>query len=426
MSAFPLSRAFAESLDRAAPLTQFRDEFPMASQCLYLDGNSLGLLSRRAEASLLAILDSWRTYGIDGWSTGSYRWFDLSEHLGHMMAPLVGAQPHEVIVTGSTTVNLHQLLATFYRPHGERRKILADALAFPSDIYAISSHLLLHGLSPDEALVQVPSHDGFTLSEDDIIDAMTPDVALVLLPSVLFVSGQLLDIPKLTEAAHERHIIIGFDLAHSVGVLPHALSQWGVDFAFWCTYKYLNGGPGSVAALYVAERYHGIRPGLAGWFSSDKTVQFDMAHQLIPAPDAGAFQIGTPHLLSLAPLIGSLEMYSETTIDIIRAKSVQLTHYLMELATARLKDFNVLVVTPQEETQRGGHVALAHPEAVRICKALKDRQVIPDYRPPEVIRLAPSPLYTTYTDIWDTVVHLWHIMHEREYMRYPQEREVIS
>ncbi|WP_430626627.1 hypothetical protein [Sulfobacillus thermotolerans] len=155
-------------------------------------------------------------------------------------------------------------------------------------------------------------------------------------------------------------------------------------------------------------------------------MQFDMAHQLIPAPDAGAFQIGTPHLLSLAPLIGSLEMYSETTIDIIRAKSVQLTHYLMELATARLKDFNVRVVTPQEETQRGGHVALAHPEAVRICKALKDRQVIPDYRPPEVIRLAPSPLYTTYTDIWDTVDHLWHIMHEREYMRYPQEREVIS
>ncbi|RIV22747.1 kynureninase [Alicyclobacillaceae bacterium I2511] len=426
MSAFQASREFAEALDRQAPLTQFREEFSLAAHRLYLDGNSLGLLSRRAEASLESVLNSWRDYGIDGWSEGSHPWFELSERLGHMMAPLVGAQAHEVIVTGSTTVNLHQLLATFYHPQGPRRKILADSLAFPSDIYAISSHLRLHGFSPDDALVQVTSPDGFTLNEDDIIAAMTPEVALVILPSVLFVSGQLLDIAKLTAAAHERHILIGFDLAHSAGVIPHHLTAWGVDFAFWCTYKYLNGGPGSVGAIYVAGHHLGQRPGLAGWFSSEKTVQFDMAHHLVPAPDAGAFQIGTPHLLSLAPLIGSLEMFAETTVEAIRAKSLQLTRYFMDLAEIRLKDFDMRVVTPKDDTRRGGHIALVHPEAVRICKALKARHVIPDYRPPEVIRLAPVPLYTTYTDIWDAADHLWHIMDQREYSQYSQHRDIIA
>ncbi|AEW03653.1 Kynureninase [Sulfobacillus acidophilus DSM 10332] len=423
---FTLSRQFAETEDRNDPLAPYRRLFPPAAERIYLAGNSLGLWSERAEQSLMAVLESWRHHGVDGWSHGPYPWFDLSERLGRLMVPLVGANPHEVIVTGSTTVNLHQLLATFYRPRGRRIKILTDSLAFPSDIYAIKSHITLHGLTVEEALIEVASPDGLTLDENAVIQAMTDDVALVILPSVLFVSGQRLDMATLTAAAHDRGILIGFDLAHSVGIMPHQLSAWGVDFAFWCTYKYLNGGPGSVGALYVADRHLPKTPGLAGWFSSDKAVQFDMAHTLVPSSDAGAFQIGTPHILSLAPLMGSLEMFREIPIETIRDKSLRLTRYLMDLVNHRLADRGFRIVTPLQDARRGGHVALAHPDAIRISKALKARQVIPDYRPPRIIRLAPSPLYTTYQDVWDTVNHLWEIMEYREYERYSPEREVVS
>ncbi|PSR34162.1 MAG: kynureninase [Sulfobacillus benefaciens] len=420
------SLQYAGTLDRNDSLSRFRSEFPLAASHIYLDGNSLGLMSVRAEKSLIAIMESWRQLGIDGWSAGPYPWFDLSERLGSMMAPLVGADPDEVIITGSTTVNLHQLMATFYHPEGTRTKILADSLTFPSDIYAIKSQLRIHGQDPDEDLIQVPSKDGFTLDEDRIIQAMTDDVALVILPSVLYVSGQLLDMAKLTQEAHRRQIAIGFDLAHSAGIMPHQLAAWGVDFAFWCTYKYLNGGPGSVGALYVSRRHFSKTPGLAGWFSSDKHTQFDMAHTLVPAPNAGAFQIGTPHLLSLAPLLGSLEMFLDADMDQIRDKSLRLTRYLMDLVDHRLKHYGFRIVNPDTDSRRGGHVALAHPEAVRICKALKARHVIPDYRPPQVIRLAPIPFYTTYQDVWNAVDQLLQIMEHHEYEHYPNQREVIA
>jgi kynureninase len=343
------------------------------------------------------------------------------------MAPLVGAAPLEVVATGSTTVNLHQLVATFYHPCGQRREILTDALTFPSDLYALASELRLRGQDPAEHLVKICSGDGgWTLDEEDIVAAMTPEVALVVLPSVLYVSGQLLDLKYLTEQAHRRHIPIGFDLAHSVGILPHHLDSWDVDFAFWCTYKYLNGGPGSVAGLFVNTRHFGKRPGLAGWFGSDKLRQFDMEQDLTPACTAGAYQIGTPHILSLAPLLGSLEMFEEIGIVPVREKSLALTRYLMDLAAHRLCGYGFSVVTPKEDARRRGHVALSHPEAVRICKALKARRVIPDYRPPQVIRLAPSPLYNSFEQVWRAVDHLREIMAQEEYTRFSPGREVIS
>ncbi|OFW77824.1 MAG: kynureninase, partial [Alicyclobacillus sp. RIFOXYA1_FULL_53_8] len=307
---FDPSKAYAEQLDKADVLARFRSEFYLQEGSIYLDGNSLGLLSKRSERSVLTLLDSWREFAIDGWSEGAHPWFYLSETLAKTLAPLVGAAPEEVIVTGSTTTNLHQLVATFYQPQGQRTKIVADELTFPSDIYALQSQLRLHSLDPASHLVRVQSRDGMTLEEDDIIAAMTPDVSLVVLPSVLYRSGQLLDMQRLTKAAHERNILIGFDLAHSIGALPHALSEWDVDFAFWCNYKYLNSGPGSVAGLYVNRKHFGLTPGLTGWFSANKSIQFDMDHTLVTAEDAGAFQIGTPHILSTAPLIGSLELFS--------------------------------------------------------------------------------------------------------------------
>ncbi|WP_091737753.1 kynureninase [Marininema mesophilum] len=413
-------------MDQRDGLARFREEFYLKKGSIYLDGNSLGLLSRRAENSLLEMLSSWRERGIDGWTDGKHPWFHLSEQLGAQLAPLVGATPKEVIATGSTTVNLHQLLATFYQPEGKRIKIVADALTFPSDIYAMKSHVKLHGLELAEGLIQVESKDGQVVEEEALIEAMTDEVAIIVLPSVLYRSGQILNMERLTKAAHERGILIGFDLCHSIGAIPHHLSEWGVDFAFWCNYKYVNAGPGSVGGLYVNQRHHGQFPGLAGWFGSAKDVQFDMDHTLQPASHAGAFQIGTPHVLSLAPLLGSLEIFHEAGIDELRKKSLLLTRYLMNLVDTQLADMDFSFGNPLEDTRRGGHICLIHKEAVRICKALKARGVIPDYRAPNVIRLAPMALYTSYIEVWEAVERLKAIMENKEYEGYKKERGVVA
>jgi kynureninase len=422
----PYTIEHAQQLDAQNELRSFRDEFYIKEGTIYMDGNSLGLLSKRAEASLLQILDSWKELGIDGWTQGEHPWFYLSERLGDLMAPLVGAKPEEVIVTGSTTLNLHQLVATFYEPQGNRTKIVADELSFPSDIYALQSQLKLKGLNPDEHLVRVKSRDGRTLTEEDIIEAMTDDVALIVLSSVLYRSGQILNMKKITEEAHRRGILIGWDLCHSIGAIPHALDEWDVDFAFWCNYKYLNGGPGCVAGLYVNEKHFGRTPGLAGWFSSDKRKQFDMEHTLTPAPDAGAYQLATPHVLSMAPLLGSLELFHEAGIDRLRKKSLQLTQYMMDLIRYELADFGFSFGNPLDDETRGGHIYLEHSEAARICKALKAKGVIPDFRKPNGIRLAPVALYNSFEDVFRTVQILKAIMTEETYKQYENTRDVVA
>ncbi len=415
----------ATRLDAADELARFRDEFHLGAG-IYLDGNSLGLLSHRAERTLSEAVTSWRERGIDGWTAEDHSWFYLPEEVGAMTAPLVGAAPDEVVATGGTTVNVHQILATFFRPDGNQTKILATELDFPSDIQALTSQLRLRGLDPDKHLIRVTSRDGRTIDEEDVVAAMTDDVALVFLPTVLYRSGQLLDVERLTRVAHERGIPIGFDAAHSVGVAPHSFSDWGVDFAVWCGYKYLNGGPGAAAGLYVNRRHFGRRPGLAGWFGSRKDRQFDMDHDLIPAESAGAYQIGTPNILSLAPLLGSLEMFDEAGIGRVREKSLNLTGYLIDLVDEYLSGMGFAIGTPREEKRRGGHVALEHPDAARICMALKAKGVVPDFRPPDVIRLAPAPLYTSYHDVWRAVEILRRIVGEGQHEKYPNERGVVA
>lgn len=421
-----LTRDYAKQLDAKDKLQKYRNEFYIQEETIYFDGNSLGLLSKRSEATLLSLLDSWKKFGIDGWTEGEHPWFYLSEKLGKMTAPLVGANENEVIITGSTTTNLHQLVATFYQSKGTKTKILADELNFPSDIYALKSQLQLKGLDPTTHLVQVKSRDNNTLETTDIIDAMTEDVALIVLPSVLYRSGQILDMKTLTEEAHKRGIVIGFDLCHSIGAIPHQLSEWDVDFAFWCTYKHLNGGPGSVGGLYVNEKHFGNEPGLAGWFSSNKEKQFDMEHTLTPAGDAGAYQIGTPHVLSIAPLIGSLEIFEEAGIQQIREKSLRLTDYIMQLLECELSDYEFIIANPQEESSRGAHVFLEHQDAARICKALKADGVIPDFRSPNGIRIAPVALYNTFEEVWDFVQILKVIMEEKRYEKFENVRGVIA
>ncbi|KGA96372.1 kynureninase [Alkalihalobacillus alcalophilus ATCC 27647 = CGMCC 1.3604] len=416
----------AIALDKQDSLASFREEFYLQDNQIYLDGNSLGLLSKRAEKTLHTLIDSWKTLGIDGWTEGNYPWFYLSESLGDKMAQLVGAFEDEVIVTGSTTTNLHQLVATFYKPAGKRTKILADELNFPSDIYALQSQIQQKGFDYQEHLVQVKSADGHTLKEEDIIEAMTDEIALILLPSVLYRSGQILDMKRLTEEARQRGIVIGFDLCHSIGSIPHELSEWGVDFAFWCTYKHLNGGPGSVGSLYVNRKHFGTAPGLAGWFSSKKEKQFDMEHTLTHAEDAGAFQMGTPHVLSLAPLIGSLELFHEAGIEQIRQKSLALTRFMKELMEQELKGEQFVFRNPDQDDRRGGHLYIEHPEAARICRALKDEGVIPDFRTPNGIRLAPVALYNSFEDVWNSVQILKRIMKEELYKKYENKRGVVA
>lgn len=423
---FDLTYAYARQLDEQDELSSFRNEFYLRKGTIYLDGNSLGLLSKRAETSLLRVLGSWREFGIDGWTEGTYPWFYLPERLGELAAPLIGALPQEVIVTGSTTVNLHQLAATFYEPQGKKTKIVADELTFPTDIYALQSQIKLKGYDPEEHLVRVKSRDGRTIEEQDIIDAMTDETALVVLPSVLYRSGQILDMERMTKEAHKRNILIGFDLCHSIGSIPHALSEWGVDFAFWCHYKYLNAGPGGVAGLYVNQRHFDRTPGLTGWFGSRKDKQFDMEHTFTPAENSGAYQLGTPHILSAAPLIGSLEMFAEAGIARLRKKSLRLTRYMMDLISRELQGMGFTIGNPLEDSRRGGHIYLEHAEAARICKALKANQVIPDFRAPNGIRLAPVALYNTCEDVWNTVQILKKIMEEEQYKQFENKREIIA
>jgi kynureninase len=350
----------------------------------------------------------------------------MAEKLGEKIAPLVGASPEEVIITGSTTVNLHQLVATFYKPEGKRTKILADELTFPSDIYALKSQLGIRGYDQDTHLIRVKSRDGRFLEEDDIIDAMTDEIALIVLPTVLYRSGQILDMKRLTEEANKRGILIGFDGCHSIGAIPHSFSEWGVDFAYWCNYKHLNGGPGSVGGLYVNSKHFGTTPGLAGWFGSKKEKQFDMEHSLTPAESAGAYQIGTPHVLSLAPLLGALEIFAEAGIENIREKSLKINQFLMDLMNQELADLGFTIGNPLDEVRRGGHISLEHKEAARICKALKKNGVIPDFRSPNIIRLAPVALYTSYTEVWEVVQILKKIMKEKQYEKFENEREVVA
>ena len=419
------SLEYAKDLDQHDSLAHYRDEFYLSADTIYMDGNSLGLLSKRAERTLLDLLNSWKMLGIDGWTEGENPWYYLSESVGEKMAPLVGGTAGEVIATGSTTTNLHQLVATFYKPEANKTKILADELNFPSDIYALKSQLTLKGYQPDEHLVRVKSRDGRFLAEEDIIEAMTEDVALIVLPAVLYRSGQVLDMKRLSAEANKRNIPIGFDLCHSVGAIEHALHDWGTDFAFWCTYKHLNGGPGSVGGLFVHEKNLGKAPGLAGWFGSKKESQFDMDHEMTPAIDVGAYQIGTPHVLSLAPVIGALELFEEAGIAQVRKKSLQLTDYFLMLIHETLAEYGFTIGNPIDDT-RGGHILLEHVEAARICKALKADGVIPDFRAPNGVRLAPVALYNSYEDIWHTVEKLKVIMEEKRYEQFENKRGVVA
>lgn len=429
--AMPLAteKEYALRLDAADPLAAFRGRFYIPENMIYLDGNSLGLMSAEAEQGIAQIMKEWRGKGIGGWLEGAPPWFYLAEELGAMIAPLVGAIPESVVCTGSTTVNLHALAASFYKPVGRRCKILADELNFPSDIYALKGQIALRGLNVQDCLLLAPSGDGRFLDEARLEEAMTDEVALILLPSALYRSGQLLDMPRLTRKAHERGIVIGFDCSHSVGALPHYFDEWGVDFAFWCGYKYLNGGPGSPAFLYVNAAHFGGAPMLTGWFGCRKERQFNMELEFHPAKGAGAWQISTPCILAMGALRGALGIFREAGIAAVREKSRQLTEYFILLADLLLPEhvYGVRTGTPREPERRSGHVALEGGEHMAaVNHALKARGIVPDFRPPGIIRFAPVALYNTFYEVWKTVHTLKTILDNGEYKKYSAGRSVVA
>ena len=416
---FTIDEDCAKQLDAKDPLANFRSRFCIPVNTIYLDGNSLGLLPIDAEESLLRVINEWKTLGIQGWFEGERPWWHFGEDLGEKAASLVGADPSEVAATGTTTVNLHSLVSTFYHPNGKRTKILADTLDFPTDIYALQSQIKLKGLNPDQHLVLVPPNGRF-LEEKKIIDYMTDEMALVMLPSALYRSGQLLDMAYLTEEAHERGIPIGFDCCHSVGAVPHYFDDWGVDFAVWCSYKYLNSGPGGTAFLYINKKHFHKEPGLTGWFGYVKEKQFDMLLEFEHAKSAGGWQMSSSNILCSAPIEGALEVTLEAGIHRIREKSIKITSYLIFLIDQLLSGdpYNFEVGTPRNPDRRTGHVAIEHDEAFRISEALKTRGVITDFRPPNIIRVAPVALYNTYHEVWQIVQFLQEIIDQQEYQKF--------
>jgi kynureninase len=425
---FAAYRSRAGEMDKWDPLKSFRELFHIPPGTIYMDGNSLGLPPKASGETLAKTFAEWRDLAIGGWLEGTPPWFHLAEEAGRKMAPLMGASPDEVVMSGSTTMNLHALVSTFYQPSGNRTKIVADELNFPSDIYALASQVRLKGLDPKEHLVLVRSRDGRILDEDDIIAAFDDRTALALLPGVLYRSGQLLDMERLVKEAHNREIFIGFDCAHSAGAVPHRLSDWDADFAFWCSYKYLNGGPGSPAFLYINRRHFGREPGLAGWFGFEKSRQFDMDLEFSHARSAGGWQIGTPPVLSASTLLPSLDLFSRAGMERLRGKSLALTGFLAEILDDKLSSppYGYTVGTPRENNRRGGHLAVEHPEAWRICQALKKRKIIPDFRPPRVIRLAPAPFYSSFGDVLTVAEALKEIVDGREYEAFSPVRDAVS
>lgn len=416
---------FAKKMDEKDVVKSYKLNYNIHENQIYMDGNSLGLSSNDAKEALDEAFEVWKNEGIQIWGTENGKYFKYSRTIANQIAPLINADVEEIAVMGSITSNIHQALATFYRPDSVRYKIVVDELNFPTDIYAVKSIIALKGFDEKDVLIKIKSEDGRTISEEAIIGAMSEEVTLILLPSVLYRSSQLLDMKRITEEAHKRGILIGWDLAHSIGAVPHDFMSIAPDFAVWCSYKYLNGGPGATAGLYINKRHFGVTAGLKGWFGNKDSTQFAMNHDFDQDLTAEGLLQGTPNIFSMAPLNGSLKHFNEAGMETLREKSLELTNYMMFLIDEKLISYGFVIGNPRENHRRGGHVALEHDEAYRISLALRDLGVVPDYREPNVIRLAPVPLYIGFEDTYRVIEVLEKIMKEKLYETYTLDRVTV-
>jgi kynureninase len=416
--------AFARTLDSKNQLAKFADRFYKTDE-IYMDGNSLGLANKDAEEALLEALAAWKKEAIKIWNVADGKFFNISRLIAQRTAPLINAGPGEIITMGTITSNILQGINTFYQPTKDRYKIIVDELNFPGDIYAVKSMIASKGLKVEDALKVIHSRDGRTLDEDDIVAAMTDDVAVAWLPSVLYRSAQLLDMAHISKAGRKRGVFVGWSMAHSIGSVPHDFRKIEPDFAVWCTYKYLNAGPGSNAGMFINRRHFGRKHGFHGWFGNRDATQFAMRHHYDPDVDANNWLLGTHTIFSLYPVYGALKIFEDAGIQTIRDVSLQMTSYLMYLIDTKLSQYGFRVGNPREDHRRGGHVACEHDEAYRISAALRDLKVIPDFREPNVIRLAPVALYNTYEEIYEVVTIMEKIAKEKIYETLSNERATV-
>jgi kynureninase len=409
------TEARARKLDEQDPLAEYRDQFlipkgPDGKPCIYLAGNSLGLQPRKAREYVTQELDDWAALGVEGHFQARNPWLPYHELLTAQTARLVGAQPVEVVVMNTLTVNLHLMMVSFYRPSAQRFKILVEGGAFPSDQYAVASQARFHaasvGFDPAQAIVElVPRAGEATLRTEDILERIEKEgdsIALIMLGNVNYLTGQAFDIAAITRAGHAKGCRVGFDLAHGAGNLLVKLHDWGPDFAVWCSYKYLNAGPGSLAGCFVHERHARASklPRFAGWWGHDKLTRFRMGPVFQPIPGAEGWQLSNPPILQLAALRASLELFDAATMPELRRKGDALTAFLEACLDALPKGY-CTIVTPRDPAQRGSQLSLrvqGDPKA--LLGKLHAAGVVCDFREPDVIRAAPVPLYSRFVDVF--------------------------
>jgi kynureninase len=380
-------------------------------EAAYLAGNSLGLQPKATRDELLADLAAWADLAVAAHLGGERPWLPYHEPLTGPAARLIGALPSETVMMNSLTVNLHLLMVSFYRPSGERTRIVIEDHAFPSDSYAVRSQARFHGLDPDRTVVRLAPRPGeHALRTEDVVDFLGragPTVALVLLAGVNYLTGELPDLPAITAAGQAAGALVGWDLAHAAGNVPLRMHDWGADFAAWCSYKYLNGGPGAAAGVFVHERHLGDRslPRFEGWWSNEPATRFEMAPVARPPATAEAWQISNPPIFSMGPVRTSLQIFDQVGMAALRERSRRLTGYLERLLDTRVP--GLTIITPRDPGRRGCQLSLRVPGAEQVSARLRDGYgVIADARRPDVLRLAPAPLYTTYHDCWRAVAAL--------------------
>jgi kynureninase len=400
-------------MDARDPLREFRDLFLLPQtnngDCIYFCGHSLGLQPRPVAQYIQHELDDWARLGVEGHFHGENPWMPYHRLLRDQTADLVGAKPSEVVVMNSLTVNLHLMMVSFYRPDRQRHKIVVEAGAFPSDQYAVKSQIRFHGFDPSTSLIELsPRHGEACLRDEDIeatIEREGPEIALIMLGGVNYGTGQLFDMEKITRLGHAQGCVVGFDLAHAAGNLPLQLNAWGPDFAVWCSYKYLNGGPGCVAGCYVHERHAQAfdLPRFAGWWGHDEASRFKMDSEFRPMPGAEGWQLSNPPIVSLAGLRASMEIFHRATMERLRAKSILLTGYLEFLLKQNAAP-KFRIITPEDPNRRGAQLSLRIMATKRsLCARLIEKGVVCDWREPDILRVAPIPLYNSYLDVFKFV-----------------------
>jgi kynureninase len=424
MPTFPPSRSYALELDAQDKLASFREQFVITDpNLLYMDGNSLGRLPKVAvERARQIVEDEWGRDLIRGWNKS---WWEAPQRVGDKIGTLIGAAAGQVIVSDTTSVNLYKLTMAALALRPERKRIITDTMNFPSDLYILQG--CVQTLGNRHEIIRIGSQDGeLTPDLAALESAINADTALITLSLVLFKSGYLYDMQQITDMAHRKGALVLWDLSHSVGAVPVALDACDADFAIGCTYKYLNGGPGAPAFLYVNQKWQdAARSPMWGWWGQNEPFAFGLDYS--PAPGVQRFLAGTQPMLSMLTMEAALEPLLQAGMDRIRQKSVALTEYLIQLTDAILAPLGFSLGSPRDFERRGSHVSIRHADAYRVNRALiEEMNVIPDFRAPDNLRLGLTPLYTSFAEVWDMVDRIRKVMVEKRFEKYPQERLTVT